>query len=223
MKNKQYNQSLSPEKASKGIQAALINARSLLSDAELLFENERFERAVALAILAIEEAGKPSILRAILLEEEPKQLKKEWQNYRRHHEKNKFWIAPELMSKGATHIEALRQAIDQDSDHSAVLDNLKQLAFYSDAFSKCKWSLPSEVITKEIAEGILCTAKIMIGKSDRPIESKEELELWVKHLKPVWKSDMVLMKKALINCYQEAEDLELIDKGMTKKMIDFLL
>lgn len=223
MKNKQYNQNLTPEKASKGIEAALVNARSLLSDAELLFENERFERAVALAVLAIEEAGKPSILRAILLEVDHKQLKKEWQNYRRHQEKNKFWIAPELMAKGARHIEELRQIVDKDSDHSAVLDNLKQLAFYSDAFSTCKWSLPSEVITKEIAEGILNSAKVMIGKPDRSIESKEELELWVKHLKPVWKSDMVLMKKALINYYQEAEDLGLIDIGMTKKMIDFLL
>jgi len=31
------------------------------------------------------------------------------------------------------------------------------------------------------------------------------------------------MKTALINCYQECEDLEYIEKGITKKMIDFLL
>jgi AbiV family abortive infection protein len=223
MKDRQYNQKLTPEKAAKGIEVANKNALSLLSDAILLFDHKRFERSVALAILAIEEAGKSSIIRSILVEDDPKELKKGWQNYRRHHEKNAFWIVPELAAQGASHIEDLRKTVDKDSDHNEVLDNLKQLAFYTDAFSKCKWSIPSEVITEEIASGILQTAKIMAGKPDSIMSSAKELEIWVKHVKPVWKKEMVLMKQALINCYQEAEDLGLIEKGMTTKMIEFLL
>ena len=34
---------------------------------------------------------------------------------------------------------------------------------------------------------------------------------------------MLKMKQGLINCYQEAEDLGLIEKGMTKKMLDFII
>lgn len=223
MKDKQYNQKLSPERAAKGMNAAIDNSKSLLEDAILLYDNDRYERAVALSILAIEEAGKPSILRSILLEEDPKLLKKEWQNYRRHTEKNSNWIVPELISKGARHIEEMRQTVDKNSDHTQQLDNLKQLAFYTDAFSKCKWSIPKEIISKELAESILSVAKIMVGKDTKGITTEAELKLWVKHLKPVWKQDMLKMKQALINCYEEAEESGLIEKGMANKMLEFLL
>lgn len=223
MKDKQYNQKLSPERAAEGINAAIDNSKSLLADAILLFDNERYERAVALSILAIEEAGKPSIIRSILLEDDPKSLKKEWQNYRRHTEKNSNWIVPELVSKGARHIEEMRQTVDKESDHTQQLDNIKQLAFYTDAFSKCKWSIPNEVIDKELAKGILEVAKIMVGKDTKGMTTEAELKLWIKHLKPVWKKDMFKMKQALVNCYQEAEELGLMEKGMTNEMIKFLL
>jgi AbiV family abortive infection protein len=225
MRDKQYNQRLTPDKAAQGIKLAINNAKSLLSDAILLFENARYARAAALSILAIEEAGKPSILRDILLEDDPKQLKKAWQNYRRHTEKNTNWIVPELASKGANHIEHLRQTTDSNSGHQQELDNLKQLAFYTDAFSKCKWSSPEQVLDKELTEQLINTAKVLVG-SDRDqntMTTEEELKLWLKHLKPVWKKEMISMKQALINCYQEAEELNLIVKGTTERMIKFLL
>ena len=223
MKGTQYNQKLTPSSAAKGIKAAIENSKALLADALLLFDNRRYERAVALAILGIEEAGKPAILRSIILEEDLKILKKEWQNYRRHTEKNTNWIVPELISNGARHIEEMRQTVDKESDHGQVLDNLKQLSFYSDAFSNCKWSIPSEVVNKELAERILSVAKVMIEKDASIMTTEAELILWVKHLKPVWKQEMLKMKQGLINCYQEAEDLGLIEKGMTKKMLDFII
>lgn len=223
MKDRQYNQKLSPGTAAKGINAAIDNSKALLDDAILLFDNERYERSVALSILAIEEAGKPPIIRSILLEEDPKALKKEWQNYRRHTEKNTNWIVPELVSKGARHIEQMRQTVNKDSDHTQLLDNLKQLAFYSDAFSKCKWSIPKDVVDKELANIILKIAKNMVGKNTKAMTSEAELILWVKHLKPVWKQDMLKMKQALINCYQEAEELGLLEKGVTNNMVKFLL
>lgn len=223
MKNRQYSQKLSPEKAAKGINAAIDNSKALLDDAILLFDNERYERAVALSILAIEEAGKPSIIRSILLEDDPKELKKEWQNYRRHTEKNRTWIVPELISKGARHIEEMRQTVNSDSEHTQLLDNLKQLAFYSDGFSKCKWSIPKDIVDKDLAKSIIEIAKIMVGKDSKVMTTEAELILWVKHLKPVWKKEMFKMKQAVINCYQEAEELGLVEKGMAYKMIKFLL
>jgi AbiV family abortive infection protein len=223
MKDRQYNQKLTPDDAAKGISAAIENSKSLLADALLLFDNGRYERAVALAILGIEEAGKPAVLRSIILEDDPKQLKKEWQNYRRHLEKNKNWIVPELISKGARHLEEMRQTVDKKSDHGQMLDNLKQLSFYTDAFSECKWSIPRQVISRELAESILAIAKIMISKDKSNLTSKAELVLWVKHMKPVWKQEMFEMKQALLNCYQEAEDLGLLENGTTKGMVDFLI
>ena len=48
---------------SEVVRTVLENARRLLSDAELLFENERYRSATALAILSMEEAGKACVIR----------------------------------------------------------------------------------------------------------------------------------------------------------------
>lgn len=223
MRGKQYKDKLDPKSAAEGIRLANYNANSLLEDAQLLFDNDRFERCVALSILAIEEAGKSSIIRSILLTDDQKELKKEWQNYRRHTEKNLSWIVPELISKGARRLEDLRPMVDADSDHGHALDNLKQLSFYTDIFSARKWSFPSKVIDQELANGILSTAKIMVKKENDGLNSEQGLELWVKHLKPVWKQEMIKMKQALINCYNEAESLGIIEEGKTNEMVKFLL
>ena len=56
------------------------------------------------------------------------------------------------------------------------------------------------------------------------MSTEEELELWIKHLKPVWKKDMLSMKQALINCYHEAEkNGVLTGTASAKEMIEFLI
>jgi AbiV family abortive infection protein len=222
MRDKQYNQYLTPEKAAEGINAANDNSKSLFADAILLFENGRYERATALAILAIEEAGKPTIIRSLLLESDPKAVKKEWQRYRRHTAKNLSWIMPSLVANGARKLFDFKPLFDPTSDHGQTLDTIKQLSFYTDAFTDCKWSKPVDVIDIELSESIILTAKVMCS-DDKNILSKEEMELWIKHLKPVWKKDNLQMKQALINFYYEAEQLRLYKGGSTKQMIDFVL
>ena len=63
MAPKQYRGRLTNRQIAEGMTAAAANARRLLSDAVLLLEAERWPTAAALAILAIEEAGKQAILR----------------------------------------------------------------------------------------------------------------------------------------------------------------
>jgi len=223
MKERQFNHTLSTKQAAEGIKLAILNSQSLLSDAILLFENERYPRSVSLSILAIEEAGKPSIIRSIILEEQGKGLKKEWQRYRSHTSKNVAWILPELASKGAKRANEIKQIFDNQSDHARKLDNIKQLAFYTDVFSKCKWSIPEEVIDKDLAAGLISVAKILVGKDSlHSMSTEEALNLWVQHMKPVWKSDGKRMGEALLKCYREAEALGFVEKGMLKEMTDFL-
>lgn len=223
MRGKQYKDKLDFKSAAKGIKLANENAESLIQDAELLFKNKRFERSVALSILSIEESGKPSIIRSILLADDQKELKKEWQNYRRHTAKNLTWISPELIFNGARKLEDFRDIFDKGKDHGQVLDNLKQLSLYTDIFSKRKWSIPKDIIDEELAKGILSVAKIMSKNKSDGINSELGLQLWVKHLKPVRNLEFVNMKQALINCYNEAEEMGIIEKGKTNEMIDFLL
>lgn len=221
MRGKQYNNKSDAKSAAEGIRLAKVNAKRLLDDAELLFENGRIERSVSLAILSIEESGKPSIIRSILLTDDAKDLKKEWQNYRKHTAKNLSWILPELVSKGARNLEEFRPLFNSESDHGQVLDNLKQLSFYTDVFSSKKWSDPKDIIDKELAEMILLSAKILSSK-DEGIDSEEGLKLWIKHIKPVWKNEMSLMKKALIECYKEASESGIIQKEKVGEMEKFI-
>ncbi|UII81514.1 AbiV family abortive infection protein [Flagellimonas sp. CMM7] len=223
MRGKQYNSRLDPKTASEGIRLAIENADSLVKDAQLLFDNNRYERCVAIAILSIEEAGKSSIIRSMLLTDDKKELSNNWKRYRRHTEKNLAWIMPELYAKGARKIDDLKWLYNKESSHGQTLDNLKQLSFYTDIFSSKKWSSPSNVIDKELAEQILKSARILAKKHPIGINSEEGLKLWVKHLKPVYKKDLLEMKQALINCYCEAEELGIIEKGKTDEMTSFVL
>lgn len=222
MKRTQYSQRLSPKKAAEGMAVATANSVALLADAQFLFDNERYERSAALAILAIEEAGKLNILRQILLEDEPAKLKRLWKAYRSHTSKNVLWKLPALVADGARQLEEFRPLFDENSDHGAYLDGLKQAAFYTDAVGACVWTTPNKTITKEVAEATITIAKLL-AHGIPTMSSEKALELWLKHLKPVQGRDMLTMKQALINCYQEAEDLGIIPKGKTKDMIGFVL
>jgi len=219
MKDRQFTQKISIKLAVEVTNGAIENATSLYNDAKLLYDNEKYARAISLAILSIEESGKPSIIRHILLEDDPKEISKLWKSYRRHQDKNSMWIVPELIFKGAKKLEDMKKVVNENSTHFQLLDNLKQLCFYSDVFSKGKMSIPSKVANKDIALSILEIAKLNINNT---FNTEETLEIWIKHLKPVWKQDMDKMKQALVNCYSELEEKKLIEKGSTSKMSDFL-
>lgn len=219
MKGRQFTQKISLEKAAEISEGAIKNAKSLLEDAKLLYENDKYPRAISLAILSIEESGKPSIIRGIVLEDDPKQISNLWKSYRKHQDKNSMWIVSELILNGARTLENLRKVADPKSDHPQTLDNLKQLCFYSDVFTKGKLSIPDNVANKEVAQSLIATAELSIKES---LNSVDALEIWVKHLKPVWKTETSFMKKALLACYIELEKKNLIEKGTANKMNEFL-
>lgn len=75
----------------------------------------------------------------------------------------------------------------------------------------------------ELSRSILEIARILVGSGAQPMTSESELELWVKHHRPVWKKDMLKMKQALANCYQEAEEKGLLQGNRsTKDTVNFL-
>lgn len=219
MKGRQFTQKITLDKAAEISEGAIKNAKSLLEDAKLLFENAKYPRAISLAILSIEESGKPSIIRSIILEDDPKEISNLWKSYRKHRDKNSMWIVPELILNGARTLESLRKVVYPKSDHPQTLDNLKQLCFYSDVFTKGKLSLPENVANKDVAKSLITIAESSIKET---LNSVDALEIWVKHLKPVWKTDMRGVKKALLSCYLELEEKNLIEKGMADKMNEFL-
>src|SRR5215216_1530385 len=63
----QFKGKRSSSQIAEGTNAAAANAKRLIEDAEALLKADSYASATALAILAIEEAGKISILHSIVL------------------------------------------------------------------------------------------------------------------------------------------------------------
>jgi AbiV family abortive infection protein len=219
----QYHGPLTPAQAAAGIGAAIQNAGELLSDAELLLENKRWQRAAALAILSMEEMGKVPVLRGLLLARDERELRESWIQYRTHTKKNVLWIVPQLVAGGARKLEHFRPAYDESSHQAKLLDSVKQLAFYSDACGRCHWSLPREVVDSALAEEMVKTAKLLVGSGHHAFTTEAELQIWCKHMRPVWKTNMNEMNRGLLACYAEGEAKGVLQAKFTEfDMFNFL-
>jgi AbiV family abortive infection protein len=194
-----YSGALDPSQIADGMNAAAENSRRLVADAKLLLDAGSYPTAASLAILAIEETGKLSVLRQLAVESTPQAVAAAWKSYRTHTQKNIEWIAIDLFKKGARTLEELRPMVDPTSDHPAVLDSVKQLGLYTDCLGKAHWSRPTEIIDEQLARSLVEIATI---KSIKKSVSKREVELWIEHMGPVFRKDMRWMKQALVNWHQ---------------------
>jgi AbiV family abortive infection protein len=151
----QWKNSLKPSQIAEGMNAANDNARRLIEDAEILFNLNRFPSSISLSILSIEESGKVSILRELALAKNGDQVKEAWKAYRSHTKKNVMWLFPSLVSSGANKLEEFKSLFGEKADHPLLLDNLKQIGFYTDCLGKAHWSVPDQIIDKESAQNML--------------------------------------------------------------------
>jgi len=181
----EYRGPLTLAEATAGMNAALRNAQLLLADAKLLLNAERYPTATALAALSIEESGKVSILRGLVLETTPDGLRKQWGRYRDHRSKNGAWIMPDLVAKGARLLHELSEVVNRDGEHTAILNTVKQIGFYTDCYTKGYWSEPEKVIEVGLARSVVQIAEIMAAKET---VTEREIELWVEFLGPVWRT-----------------------------------
>lgn len=192
----QYFGKLDSEKAAKGMNLAIKNSQRLLEDSEILFKQDRYSSAVALAILSIEESGKLPILRGLTMEDDDKKIAKKWKSFRNHLQKNNLWILPDLASQGANTFDELKVVYSDEAKHPKTLNALKQISIYTEFVGKAKWTYPDVVITKEIAESMLMIAKILCPNKEI---TALELDLRKEYLKPVLKKDINSIKQAIID------------------------
>jgi AbiV family abortive infection protein len=215
-----YKGRLDAAQIAEGMNAACKNSNRLLADAAFLFEARRYPSAIGTAILAIEEAGKISILRRLAIALNDRECVEAWKEYRSHTSKNAMWAFPSLLASGARSLEDFRPLFSQDAEHPYLLDQLKQIAFYTDCLGKANWSVPDEVIDESIARSIIDTAKLLV---DSPNHTEKELVLWIKHMAPAFASkDLDLMKRALVNwhCAMQTSDLDPIKVSDFEYFID---
>ena len=193
-------------------------ARRVATDARLLLNQKRLPSACALAVLAIEEAGKASVLRSIALAENDADLKHAWREYRSHTSKNRLWPIIEYVMKGARKLEDFAPLLDEDSEHPQLLDQVKQISFYTDCLAKAHWSVPEEVIDEGLASVLVLTSELL-GKGEDV--STREIELWIKHLSPVWRQTDEVREKGVCDWYSamQAEGLRPPGNNSMQKFI----
>ena len=195
-----YKGRLSFAQIAEGMNAATKNSARLARDGKLLLNAGRIPSACSLAALSIEESGKVSILRAISLARDDNDLKEEWKRYRSHTNKNVQWSFPQQVAEGARRLNDFRPLFDKGAKHPYLLDQVKQIGFYTDCLGdKRHWSIPEEVIDRELADQLVATAELLSSASPT---SEREIELWVEHIGPVWKKDLNWMRRALANWYE---------------------
>lgn len=209
-----YRGKLTPAQIAQGMNAAATNARRLAEDAAVLIEARRFATAASLATLSIEETGKISILRGLALASTNEEALKAWKAYRSHTRKNAAWLLPHLYAKGARKLDDLRPLFDEKSDHPYLLDQVKQLGFYTDCLGQAHWSTPDAVIDEPLARMLVKIAEVLLAGNH--IYTEKEVDLWVKHMSPVWNKNLVLRKDALVNWYAAMQKSGLASEGINE-------
>jgi AbiV family abortive infection protein len=215
----QYSGRLSAERATLGMNAALRNARRLAVDARRLLDAGSPPAAASLAALSIEESGKVSILRGLVLARNDSELRESWREYRSHTKKNVAWILPDIAAKGVNNLEGFRPIFDSNSNHPQLLDSIKQLGFYTDCLGDGNWSEPAEVIENGLAQSLVATAELLSLK--KPITVRE-VQLWIEHLGPVWKGPIDWMKKAVEHWHAAMVAEGLLEHTSTVPIGEFL-
>lgn len=198
-----YRGPLSAAEIAAGMNVANANAVRLVEDAQTLNDAGRYPTAASLAALSIEESGKVSVLRQLATATSKEEVAAAWKSYRSHTHKNVQWLLPDLAMKGARKLEDLRPLFEADAEHPFVLDQVKQLGFYTDCLGNRHWSVPFDVVDGELAGALVQIARLLVGKRETTVE---EIELWIRHIGAAPKDDLPAMKRALATWYSAMQD-----------------
>jgi AbiV family abortive infection protein len=206
----QFKRRLTASQIAEGMNAALSNAKRLADAASLLLEKEFYPLAASIAALSIEESGKVPVLRSLAVAKTDDEAAKNWREYRSHTRKNAMWILPQLVAEGARRLDDFRPLFEEGAEHPFLLDQVKQIGFYTDCLGNAHWSVPTEVIDAALASILVKTALLFA----RPKEfTVTEIELWIKHMGPDWKGREELMVHALVRWYEEMQEVGLAERG----------
>ena len=94
-----------------------------------------------------------------------------------------------------------------------MADHIKQLSFYTDCLGKCHWSVPEQIIGRDMALAFVSTAEILVKTRET---TTEEIELWIQYLKPYWKHSDQARASALFDWDKEMRKRGIIaDDGVS--------
>ena len=117
-----------------------------------------------------------------------------------------------MVAGGARDLESLRLATQSDAEHTALLNNVKQIGLYSDCLGNVHWSEPDKVIDRGLAQMLVNIADLFARKE---AITPEEIELWIAHLGPAYGAPLETMKEALLNWCRAMNEAGLLKEDET--------
>jgi len=204
-----YKGKLDNKQIANGINAAIRNTRRLLEDAQLLLDAHRYPSAASLAILSIEESGKVHVIHGMATATTDVEVAQHWKDYRSHTKKNILWLLPQLFMEGARRLDDFSTLFESTAEHPYILEQVKQIGFYTDCLGEAHWSEPTEVVDKELATALTQIAKIFANKKE---VTAKEIELWIKHMRKTKNGTHKEAKESLLHWYAEMQEMKLAPK-----------
>lgn len=182
-------------------------------------QNGRFQSAGVLAILAIEEQGKLSILDRMAYAKDA-EITSLWAEYRSHTKKNFRWLLPAVADSGPRTLEEFASIAHPNSPFPGFLDEIKQMGLYADCLEGGEWSKPEDHISEEFARWLIDTASRLIGSKRNPFKA-EDIALRAKHFSPILDASPEEKKRALAAYLKEArgKGFTVIDDKTIEEML----
>lgn len=208
-----YRGPLTADKIAAGMNAANLNALRLAEDAKILLAAGRVPTAASLAALSIEESGKVRILRQLATASRKDEIALAWKDYRSHTRKNVHWQLPALALTGARKLAEFGSLYDDGAMHPFVLDQVKQLGFYTDCLGNGHWSIPLDAIDADLAHALVQIAFLLAGKREI---TRKEIDLWIEHVGAAPKACEAAMRAALTTWYAAMQAAELVPSGINE-------
>jgi len=161
------------EHLSQGIKACLKNARGLVFEAELLAKNQRYARAMCLAMTALEEIGKTRVLKSMV--RIPKTNQKLWADrwnlFSSHESKSAYAFVDTLPDEAYLFSELVLSAAADNAALVGLGERIRQAGLYVDWLaSEDRWLNPLSEITDEMAESRIRIAKTGLSRLSRLCE-----------------------------------------------------
>lgn len=147
-----FNGQLSLAEIAAGIAAVLQNARTLVADAQLLLEHGRYARAKAVAISALEECGKASVLghMSTITPSTQSLWRRRWREFRSHQMKGRYGYVQLIDDEGRTDVLSLLDEVPGVVHASEGVEGDRQAGVYVDFDAGTRrWETPITTTAEE--------------------------------------------------------------------------
>jgi len=194
----------STSEAIRGFKLALLNAEALLEDARHLLGAGRPHRAIALAVLAMEELGKLPRFYGVDRYEREGRMKRWWEMFREHTTKARMGAQFAVSAELSLAEQKKRIADLQTGKVGRDLHAAKMAALYTD-FKQGKFTSPMEIPFDEaaaVANQIIAAAQATLPLHRSTAESasveqwEEERRIADAHLRDLQTSDSEMIEAA---------------------------